>query len=85
MTEFDIKSIYGLASEPFVIGLTQLVKTTFPELPARFFPSVSLTIGVLLNVGLGLAIGTALPSAVAVGAIVGLIASGLYAAGKRGE
>jgi hypothetical protein len=75
----------GVAGTPFVVALTQLVKVTFPDIPARWFPSISVVWGVGVNVGLAFVLNTDKPIAVLVGVATGLLASGLYAVGKRGE
>lgn len=80
-----IKDLIGIAGAPFVVALTQLVKATFPELKARWFPSIAVLWGIILNVVLSFILNTDKPTAIVIGVLTGLIAAGLYGAGKRGE
>ena len=77
----------GAALAPIVTALVALVKTTAADaLPARYYPAVSVALGVLLAIGLvyvaPVSIGLTLQLAGLAGLIAGLIASSLFERGK---
>lgn len=81
----DTIDFVGLAGVPIVIALTALVLRTVALKP-RYKPACSWAVGVLWNVGLAWGVThTPLPQAAVVGCLVGLVASGLYTAGKARE
>lgn len=81
----DIKDFVGLAGAPVVQALTEVVKVAFPDMPARWYPSISVAWGVVFNVALSLIIKSDVPVAVIIGVVTGLLASGLFTWGKRTE
>lgn len=85
MDPINIKDFVGLGGIPIVQALVALFKTTFPSFPARYYPSVSIVVGVILNEGLGYLLGTDPSTSAVVGLIIGLIASGLFQYGKSRE
>lgn len=74
----DPISLVGLAGAPLVIALVALLRETFPGLPTRYVPALTLGIAILLNLLLATQTGTRLPLAALVGLVTGLAASGLY-------
>ncbi len=75
----DITDFYGLGSAPIVTGIVELIKQTLPELDSRWWPVVSLAVGVLLNVAIGTGVlARPLPEAILNGVLAGLAASGFY-------
>lgn len=76
----EITAVVGLAGVPAVVGLTELVKKSFPTLPARFYPLVALGWALALNAAVAVHRGTDPLLALVVGLIAGLTASGLYSA-----
>lgn len=76
--DFDVQQMYGLLGIPVVVGLTQVVKQAFPQADNRFWPAVSLALGVALNLSVGAVLGLPLGSSALLGLVVGLSASGLY-------
>ena len=83
--DLSIEQFVGIAGAPFVQALTELVKNTFPRLESRWYPAISVIWGVILNVALAVIIITSIPVAVIMGVATGLLASGLFAWGKRTE
>lgn len=83
--EIDIRSLVGLGGIPLIQALVAVVKTAFPAFPARYYPGLSVTFGVLANLGLAYLLGSDLQISVAVGVTAGLAASGLFDYGKRRE
>jgi hypothetical protein len=81
----NIASYVGLGGVPLVMALVALVKTTIPDLPARYFPAVSLVFGIIVNEALAWLLKTDWQVAVLVGVITGLASSGLFAIGKAAE
>lgn len=87
-----MQGFVGLAGAPFIVGLTEWVKKSFPELPERWWPTVAIAWGLLLNVGWALVmlrVGlTAQPAllvltiAGVIGVASGLMASGLYSGAR---
>lgn len=75
----DPAGLYGLAGVPALVALVELVKVSFPGLPARAWPALSVGLGVAWNVGLSGVLGSRdWGLAVVVGLVAGLAASGLY-------
>ena len=75
---FSVSDLVGLAGAPLVLALVQLVRVTFPALPTRFLPALTLVVAIGLNLGLSTATGAGWVSVVLVGMVTGLTASGLY-------
>ncbi len=70
---------------PLTSALVALIKTTIPSLKARYYPTVSVACGMAATVALawlGGATGQGLALAVGAGFLSGLMASGLFKAGK---
>lgn len=78
---FDPLSLVGLAGAPVVVALVQLVKTSWPDLPTRWFPLFSLFFSVALNLAVALVVSSSLPIAALLGLVTGLAASGFYSWG----
>lgn len=74
----DPVSLVGLAGAPLVIALVALARETFPGLPTRYLPALTLGAAIVLNVLLAVQLGTSPGLAVLVGLLTGLAASGLY-------
>lgn len=74
----DITSLVGVAGAPLVLALVSLVRESFPRLPTRYLPAVTLLLAIALNLGLAGELGTPAGIAVLVGIVTGLTASGLY-------
>ena len=73
---------------PLTSAIVALVKTTFPRLRSRYYPTVSVAAGMASATGLAWlagATGNELGMAVGAGFISGLIASGLFRGGKAQE
>lgn len=75
-------AVTGLIGIPVVLALVELVKRTFPDLPVRFYPVVSLLFAILINVGAAIYQHEDLGVSIIAGLVVGLSASGLYAGGR---
>jgi len=75
----DLVSLAGIAGAPLVVALVQLVRVSWPALPTRYLPAVTLGVAIVLNVGLATQTGTSVGLACLVGVVTGLSASGLYA------
>ena len=83
-----VQALIGLAGAPFIVGLTEWVKRTFPDLEQRWWPSVAILWGLAINFGWALVElysgmstqGPVVVLAVAVilGLMAGLSAGGLY-------
>ncbi len=74
----DLSIIFGMAGAPVITALTELVKRTFPSLSSRYFPLISVVIGICLNLGIAAALAVDLRLAAVTGILAGLAASGLY-------
>lgn len=81
----DPKDFVGLAGVPLLMALVALIKTTIPELPARYYPALSVTLGVGWNVGLTYLLGTDHYVGALIGMVAGLAAAGLFDYGKTRE
>lgn len=81
----ELKDFVGIAGAPFVVALTEAVKVTFPDIPSRWYPSIAVLWGLILNIGIALVIQSNMPVAIVIGVATGLLASGLFAWGKRTE
>ena len=81
----DLKSLIGIGGVPFVIGLVELVKRTFPSLPARFYPAIAVLWGIILNVTLAAILTLDYGTQVVIGVVAGLGAAGLFGYGKQQE
>lgn len=77
-----------VVSVPIILALVQLVRTTFPAVPANFLPMLSIAFGIGLSfIASAAEIAGTDPNASAAslllsGLIVGLSASGLYSGAK---
>ena len=81
----EAREFVGLAGIPLIQALVALIKTTCPGLSARYYPAVSLTIGVALNLALAYLLEMDYGLAVLVGTVAGLGASRLFEYGKNRE
>ena len=81
-TTIPLELVLGIGGLPLVIGATELVKRTFPDLQARWWPAVSLAWALALNTGVGVYMGNDPVLAGVTGFVAGLAASGLWSAGK---
>jgi hypothetical protein len=70
----------GWASVPFITGLVQIVKPWVSD--ERWYPIISLAVGVAWNVGITISQGGDVPLAFVQGVGVGLAACGLYSSDK---
>ncbi|MFA6315709.1 MAG: hypothetical protein WC648_05080 [Candidatus Paceibacterota bacterium] len=87
-----IQALIGLGGSFLITGLVEWIKATFPELDKRWWPTLALAFGLVLNVGWAAielyAQMTTQPAAVVLfvatvfGLMAGLSASGLYSSGK---
>ncbi|MHB1131646.1 MAG: hypothetical protein ACYC4L_04590 [Chloroflexota bacterium] len=87
-----MQGFVGLAGAPFVVGLTEWIKRSFPDLSERWWPTVSIAWGLALNLGwaavmlrVGLTTQPALlvlTIAAVIGVAAGLMASGLYSGAR---
>ncbi len=80
--EIAPRDLIGAAGVPAIVALVEVVKRTFPELPARWYPLLALLVGIGLNLALSGYSGAGPVEAAAVGLIAGLAASGLYSQAK---
>ncbi len=78
----DARSFFGVAGAPLVIGLVEVFKATFPQVPSNYYPLVCLVSAICLNALLGLILGSDVLVSVLVGIVTGLSASGLYSFGR---
>ena len=78
----DVNQLYGLAGIPVIAALIQVFKNTLPECPDRFWPLISLALGITFNMLLGWGLGAELWVAAVIGLVVGLSASGFYSQSK---
>jgi len=81
----DIRDFVGIGGVPLVQALVALVKTSFPGLSARYYPSVSVVFGVVVNLALAYLLESDYRIAVVVGVVTGLVASGLFDYAKQKE
>lgn len=81
----DLSQWVGLSGIPLIQALVALVKTTIPALPARYYPGVSIALGVALNEALAYLMQADYRTAAVVGVVAGLAASGLFTFGKAQE
>lgn len=93
----QVQALIGLGGTFLIIGLVEWVKTTFFELGKRWWPSIAIGFGLLINLGWALVeLSTGITAqspivvlfvAVIYGLMAGLSASGLYSGAKatRGE
>lgn len=81
----DLNQFVGLAGAPLVTKLTEWTKQTFPNMEARWFPSIAVAWGVILSLVLAWILVSDLRAAAVVGVITGLLSSSLFAIGKVGE
>lgn len=86
----ELSQLVGLAGAPLVQALTEWTKKTFPKLRSRWYPSISVAWGIVLNEGIGFLINSqptpaSIGQAAIVGVATGLFACGLFAWGKKSE
>ncbi len=83
--EESLRSLIGLGSTLFIVGLVEVVKKWVSD--GRYYPLVAIAFGLTINLGIAWAfevsgrvewVGAGL-----VGVLAGLAASGLYSAGER--
>jgi len=80
----DANSIQELANNwsvlisLLIVGLTQVIKTALPTIPARIIPLAS----VLLGIGFMMALNGFSVQDVVAGMMIGFAASGIYSSGK---
>ena len=72
----------GIGAVPIIAALVQIVKTALPAMPTRFIPLATLVLGMAWQNGYMLAIDQWEPVGLLFSVVVGLSASGLYAATK---
>ncbi len=75
----ELSSWVGLSGVPVCIGLTQVLKQRVTD--ERWYPYISLAVGVVWNVALAAILKTDLATAAMIGIVVGLASSGLYSTG----
>jgi len=85
MTEEALKAAFGLGTIPAINWAVGFLKTTFPKLPARYYPSCALAMGVIFNLGLAYIFGFKLELAVIVGLVAGAGACANFQYGKYQE
>jgi hypothetical protein len=81
MTPEEAKAFIGLGGVPLVVGLTEWVKQSIPELDKRFWPTVAMFWAMALNAGLAWVLAASYPLAALSGILTGLAAMKLYDAG----
>lgn len=84
MDDSVLRGLVGLAGVPLVLALTQVFKRFIND--TRYYPLISLALGLVLNtlvaVARGQTTGQELALAAIQGMMAGLAASGLYSAGS---
>lgn len=78
----DPRELVGMAGVPVVVALVEVVKGVVPGLGERWYPVVSLVVGVGFNVAVSWYLGGDLFLAGVTGLVAGLAASGLYSGGR---
>ena len=78
----DPKQLIGAGGVPVIIGLVELVKTLFPTLDARFYPTIAVLFGLVLNEALAYLAKLDYGWAALVGLLAGLAAAKLFEYGK---
>lgn len=81
----DLKSFIGVAGIPLIQALVALIKTMFPDFPARYYPGLAVFFGIALNVGLAYLLQADYGLSVVIGLIAGLGAAKLFEYGKEKE
>jgi hypothetical protein len=74
--EFNLASYLFLGSVPIILGIVQVIKAWV--LDARWYPVISIILGLAINMGLASVTGVDYVSALVMGTIAGLSSSGLY-------
>ena len=77
----DINQLIGLAGVPVLAALIQAIKIALP-LPDRFWPLLSIVLGIAYNLALAALLAQPLGVAAVIGLVAGLAASGLYSTAK---
>lgn len=80
---FDIKSLMFVGGVSLVVALTQICKKWVVD--ARWYPVISIGLGLLVNVPIGIMAGIDALSSVYMGIIAGLMASGIYSVTQTEE
>lgn len=76
--EFDLSSIGFMGSVGLIVALVQVAKSWITD--ARYYPVLSLAVGIILNVLIGIQLKVGLVPSIFMGAIAGLTACGAYSA-----
>ncbi|MBU0778285.1 hypothetical protein KKH23_06860 [Patescibacteria group bacterium] len=83
--EESLRSLIGLGSVPFVIGLVEIIKKWVGD--GRYYPLFAIAFGLAINLIVAWAFAVTgrveWVGACLVGMLAGLAASGLYSAGER--
>jgi hypothetical protein len=77
----EVKDLVGLAGVPVIMALVEVAKPWLED--QRYWPLVSITLGVLLNVAVAALLSSSVPTGALTGLVAGLAAAGLYSAGKQ--
>lgn len=78
----DLKQLVGAGSVPVLVALVELVKSLFPALDGRFYPTIAVVFGLLFNEALAYLLQADYGVAAVIGLIAGLAAAKLYEYGK---
>lgn len=78
----DLNQLYGLAGVPVLAALIQAIKTALPGVDARYWPLLSIVLGIAYNLALAALLAQPLGVAAVIGLVAGLAASGLYSTAK---
>ena len=76
----DISIYFAAGSTPIILGLVHAIKLFFKD--KRFYPIISIGLGIVLNSFIGYEISASPASSIILGIIAGLSASGLWSGGK---
>jgi hypothetical protein len=74
--EFNLASYLFLGAVPIILGLVQVIKAWIAD--AKWYPVISIFLGLIINMGLASVTGIGYVSAFVMGIIAGLSSSGLY-------
>jgi hypothetical protein len=76
--DFNLASYGFLGSVPLILGIVQAVKAWVKD--SRFYPVISIILGIAINVLIAVGTGGSYIAAVFMGVIAGLSAGGIYGA-----
>jgi hypothetical protein len=76
--DFNLASYGFLGSVPLILGIVQAVKAWVKD--SRFYPVISIILGIAINILIALGTGGSYIAAVFMGVIAGLSAGGIYGA-----